>query len=135
MPVEKVCPYVLRDAGGGPEVLAFQHPSAGWQLVKGTLQPGDGVVAAALRELTEESGLVGGRAEGPAWSSPDIVQGQLWHFVPASVPPQPDNFEFFCADDGGHLIKLFWWPLGTMPGGQWHESFVHALDEIRIRRL
>jgi len=133
MRAEKVCPYVLRGAEDGPEVLAFRHPLAGCQLVKGTLEPGESVEAGALRELAEESGLVGVPADSPAWSSPDIVQGQLWHFVPVVVPPQPDDFEFLCADDGGHLFKFFWWPLGTVPGGEWHESFVRVLDEIRVR--
>ena len=53
METEKVCPYVLRGAGDRLEVLAFRHPLAGCQLVKGSLEPGERVVVGALRELAE----------------------------------------------------------------------------------
>lgn len=39
------------------ELLVFSHPFAGWQLVKGTIEPGENPQMAALRELEEESGI------------------------------------------------------------------------------
>ena len=132
MPVEKVCPYVMRGAGHGAEVLVFSHPLAGIQLVKGTLEPGECVEAGALRELAEESGLTGS-VVADGWSSPDITDGQIWHFVPVAVPSPSDRFVHFCADDGGHRFAFFWWPLGKMPGPEWHEIFARALGEIRAR--
>lgn len=133
MPIEKVCPYVLRSVGDRREILVFRHPLAGHQLVKGTLERGETVERGALRELVEEAGLAGTVAGGLTWSSPDIADDQLWHFVQVTVPPQPDNFEFFCADDGGHRFAFFWWPLSKMPGASWHETYRRALGEIRAR--
>lgn len=134
MLVEKVCPYVLRGPKGNLEILAFKHPLAGCQLVKGTLEPGERVVDGALRELAEEAGLVGTVGSGVSWSSLNIADGQLWHFVPVDVPPQPDHFAFFCADDGGHRFAFRWWPLRDGPGPDWHEIYRRALNEIRARQ-
>ena len=67
--VEKVCPYVLRGSGAKREILSFRHPLVGWQLVKGTREPGESVEEGALRELVEEAGVVGFLAEGPHWVS------------------------------------------------------------------
>lgn len=55
-PPGKACPVVIRDHGH-IEILAFEPPLAGLQLVKGTIEPGETSAAAALRELREESGL------------------------------------------------------------------------------
>jgi len=54
--IDKVCPVVFRDASMR-QILAFEHPRRGVQLVKGGLEPGESVRAAALRELAEESGI------------------------------------------------------------------------------
>jgi 8-oxo-dGTP pyrophosphatase MutT (NUDIX family) len=53
---DKVCPIVFRDVSMR-QILAFEHPRAGVQLVKGYIEPGETVRAAALRELAEESGI------------------------------------------------------------------------------
>lgn len=52
----KACPVVLRRTGD-LEVLAFEHPLAGFQLVKGSIEQDESPAAAAVRELLEESGL------------------------------------------------------------------------------
>lgn len=52
----KVWPCVLRYQAGW-QILAFTHPLAGRQLVKGTLESGESLEQGALRELFEESGL------------------------------------------------------------------------------
>ncbi len=44
-------------AVGGHELLVFDHPVAGTQVPKGTMDPGEGVTDAARRELLEESGV------------------------------------------------------------------------------
>ncbi len=58
MRVEKACPVVTRPGAGAPEVLAFVHPLAGRQFVKGSVEPNEPPQLAAARELFEESGLV-----------------------------------------------------------------------------
>lgn len=133
MRTEKVCPYVLRGLGENLEVLAFRHPLAGCQLVKGTLEPGEGVEAGALRELAEEAGIVRASIVAVHWSSSEIAEGQVWHFVSLVVPGLADDFDHFCTDDGGHRFRFFWWRLGDLPGADWHAIFVRALDEIRAR--
>jgi len=45
----KACPVVFRDPSM-QQILAFEHPSAGLQLVKGGIEPGENPRAAALRE-------------------------------------------------------------------------------------
>jgi ketosteroid isomerase-like protein/ADP-ribose pyrophosphatase YjhB (NUDIX family) len=128
--VQKVCPVVVRGSGRDQEILVFHHPQAGVQLVKGTLEPGEDPVTGALRELAEESGLTG-RAAAVLGTSDEIVDGQLWHFVKATVPPPPDRFDFFTRDDGGHLFSFFWWRVRDDPGTDWHIDFIRALAFVR----
>jgi len=45
--IDKVCPVVFRDASMR-QILAFEHPRRGVQLVKGGVEPGESVRAAAL---------------------------------------------------------------------------------------
>lgn len=59
MRTPKAVPIVLRQGPSGSEVLLFIHPLAGVQLVKGTVEPGESVNEAAIRELAEESGIEG----------------------------------------------------------------------------
>ncbi len=76
----KVCPVVLRKSGSTVELLLFEHPLAGVQLVKGTLEMKDSAVeSAALRELEEESGIskVSSTKYLGSWESG--FQNQLWH--------------------------------------------------------
>jgi 8-oxo-dGTP pyrophosphatase MutT (NUDIX family) len=59
--------YVLRDAPADPRVLVLRRaPSGGrspatWEAVHGAIEPGETAVQAALRELTEETGLAPAR--------------------------------------------------------------------------
>ena len=53
----KVCAVVVRDG----RLLMFRHPCAGWQLVKGSLERGEAVGSAAVRELFEEAGILRAR--------------------------------------------------------------------------
>jgi 8-oxo-dGTP pyrophosphatase MutT (NUDIX family) len=130
--VEKLCPFVLRGEGPALQILAFRHPLAGLQIVKGTREWGEDIVAGAQREFLEETGFVAKLADGPQWSSEDIVVGQLWHFVPTSSPNLPETFSFTTDDDGGHLFSFFWHSLEDTPlSPDWHIIFQRALAEIR----
>lgn len=129
--IEKVCPVVVRGAGSAQEVLVFGPPLAGVQLVKGTRERGEAVVAGALRELAEEAGIVEGVTGALLCSSSAIAPGQLWHFVLVDVGGLPDGWAFDTADDGGHRFEFFWWPLNTEPDLEWHPDFVRALVVVR----
>lgn len=56
MTADKACPVVLRSRET-LEILAFEHPLAGLQLVKGSVEPGESTDMAAVRELMEEAGI------------------------------------------------------------------------------
>lgn len=49
----KVCAVVVRDG----RLLMFRHPRAGGQLVKGSIEYGEDIGSAAIRELFEEAGI------------------------------------------------------------------------------
>jgi 8-oxo-dGTP pyrophosphatase MutT (NUDIX family) len=55
--MQKVTAFVTREGQTGPELLLFQHPYAGVQIPAGTVEPGEAPEAAALREVSEETGL------------------------------------------------------------------------------
>lgn len=129
MRASKACPVVLRQRGE-TEILAFRHPMAGLQLVKGSIKAGEGIEAAALRELHEEAGIAGGRASGSYGS--ELIAGLPWHFIRISTPELPEAWVHHCADDGGHDFAFFWHPLGDEADGSfWHEDFRSALGVIR----
>jgi 8-oxo-dGTP pyrophosphatase MutT (NUDIX family) len=57
LPLEKVTAFVTRGPADNRELLVFRHPSGGVQLPAGTVEEGEFVEGAALREAREETGL------------------------------------------------------------------------------
>ena len=57
--IEKVTAFVTRETPHGRDLLLFEHPYAGIQIPAGTVEPGEAIAAAALREAFEETGLTG----------------------------------------------------------------------------
>ncbi|NBF04924.1 NUDIX domain-containing protein [Pseudomonas sp. Fl5BN2] len=134
MLANKACPVVLRRQGA-LEILAFRHPLAGLQLVKGTLEPGEATSVAAVRELAEEAGIQG-QALRPLGIWQCAVSGQVWAFHECSVAAAlPQAWSHFCEDDGGHEFRFFWHPLACEPSDQWHPLFQGALAFLRERLL
>ncbi len=126
--IRKAVPLVTRHDRS--EVLAFQHPLAGRQLVKGTIEAGEPARSAAIRELFEESGL---RLEGFAFlaASQEIVRGQEWVFYHHESTGLPERWMHHCADDGGHDFRFFWHPLLAKPEG-WHPVFEKLLSRVNV---
>ena len=56
--MNKACPVILRNREGNIDLLAFAHPLAGKQIVKGTIERGESLENACERELFEESGII-----------------------------------------------------------------------------
>ncbi|WP_439644058.1 NUDIX domain-containing protein [Gemmatimonas sp.] len=124
----------MRHHGARAEVLVFEHPSAGTQLVKGTVEAGESVVEAAVRELAEESGIVGAacKRELGQWTSDP--GDQVWHFWEMTVPHVlPDSWSHLTQDDGGQLFAFRWHPIAEPPASSWYPVFRNALSFLRAR--
>lgn len=129
---DKACPVVIRGQGA-IEILAFEHPLAGLQLVKGTIESGESSRAAALRELREESGLSASNvsADLGIWTSG--YENQIWAFHLCEVDHPPESWIHRTSDDGGHDFKFFWYPLSQQPNEQSHSLFQGALKYIATK--
>ena len=120
--VHKAVACVVRDSGGRRELLVFDHPSAGTQVPKGTMEDGEDVVAAALRELHEESGITsavpvavvgtwlrrigaGPREDGPG-------EAHLWHVVllrpTAELPDAWSHVAHGSPEEDGLVFAYRW---------------------------
>ncbi|MDP1534458.1 MAG: NUDIX domain-containing protein [Rubrivivax sp.] len=130
----KAVPIVLRGAGEAAEILVFKHPTAGVQLVKGTIEPNETAAQAALRELAEESGVIGlpNVQSLGQWSSG--LQGQVWHLELVQVPlGLPETWSHFTKDGGGQLFQFFWHPLNGPVNTEWHQVYQAAMRELNNR--
>ncbi|RQS63005.1 NUDIX domain-containing protein [Burkholderia sp. Bp8963] len=130
----KACPILLRHRQRTAEILAFEHPSAGYKLVKGTIERGESAKDAAVRELREESGVRDAEviSDLGSWNAP--YQGQIWSFqLCATRTKLPDEWRFETTDDGGHVFRLFWHPLHSSLPEPCHVLFREALIEVRGR--
>lgn len=111
MTADKACPVVLRGRET-LEILAFEHPLAGLQLVKGSVEPGESTDMAAVRELREEAGIPATvKRDLGEWRS--ITTGHTWVFHECHVAQDlPDIWIHFAEDDGGHEFRFFLAPTG-----------------------
>jgi 8-oxo-dGTP pyrophosphatase MutT (NUDIX family) len=127
----KACPIVLRRQQSALSIMAFTHPTAGKQLVKGTIELNESPADAAVRELWEEAGVRGTVAQDLGiWDSGR--RHQFWSFHLCSpTDPLPDVWSHHCADGGGHLFEFFWQPLHVTPSEGWHPVHLAALDYAR----
>jgi len=130
--MKKVVPVILRHQKHGLEILAFRHPLAGIQLVKGTIEYDEKYDEAAIRELFEEAGLI-------ADPNPKFIgdfklksNQQDWYFYLCEVSTDlAETWIHHCQDDGGLDFEFFWFPLNQKPNESWHESFQEALSFLR----
>lgn len=133
MSPNKSCPVVLRCKNNVVEILAFRHPLAGNQLVKGTIELGESAHQAAIRELREEAGLLNAVITGDLGIWETGYQDQVWSFHLCSVNTQlPDSWDHFTFDDGGHVFSFFWHPIDAELAEDWHEVFRGAITFVRV---
>ena len=93
--LEKVTAFILRQRPGGPNLLLFEHPSAGIQIPAGTVEDGEDPQIAAVREAGEESGLSDLKLEAYLGSAKELpVTGD--HFIAraTTVYSRPDRTSF-----------------------------------------
>lgn len=132
--MKKVVPVILRHKKQVLKILAFTHPLAGSQLVKGTIEQDERHDIAAIRELFEEAGLI-------AEPHPKFIGNfklksnqQDWYFYLCEVSADlAETWIYHCQDDGGLDFEFFWFLLNQKPNESWHESFQEALSFLRAR--
>ncbi len=127
----KAVPLLLRKGSRGIELLAFEHPLAGRQLVKGGLKKGESLCAAALRELQEESGIRGDVYREIGWWESGY-RGQLWGFCRVETPKGlPDRWKYYTKDGGGLWFHFFWQRLEGDLKGDWHPVYRRAIKRVK----
>ncbi len=124
--VDKACPVVTRLGDHGEEVLAFVHPFAGKQFVKGTIDAGEAPAQAAARELREESGLVVPSAMQFLGATEIGPERLVWHFFYVFLLGLPEQWDHVTEDDGGHVFHFFWHRLDAPFDDTWHPLFSEA---------
>ncbi|KQV72609.1 hypothetical protein ASC90_27505 [Rhizobium sp. Root1220] len=132
--VEKACAIVTRTTDQGLTVLAFAHPSAGNQFVKGTIENGEQPRHAAERELREESGLLAPIAMKALGITEVGPERTVWHFFAWHSSGLPDRWRHATEDDHGHTFSFFWHPLRSSLDENWHPIF-HEVFEFIAPRL
>ncbi|MGE8540789.1 NUDIX domain-containing protein [Acinetobacter sp. ANC 3813] len=123
--MEKVCPFILRENTElQTELLVFQHPESGIQLVKGTLESNEAILDAALRELFEESGIIRS-TEHCTYIGQHPIDALAWHFVAINIDGLilAEQWQYQTLDDYGHIFSFFWMPV----------PHLLSLDEEHIR--
>ena len=134
MRIPKAVPIVLRRREGRTEVLVFAHPQAGTQIVKGTIEPGESVAQACLRELAEESGVTGTECVRDLGTWEHCPRGQVWHFREVSVSGElPETWSHFTQDGGGQVFTFRWHGLDQPAPADCHQAFVGALHFLQAR--
>ena len=129
--MNKACPVVLRHKNNKLELLAFEYPNAGKQLVKGGIKKGERLESACVRELEEESGIQAQVVRQLGVWKPDFKK-QIWGFCLMHYDGiQPDAWEFETKDDGGHIFSLFWQPLNSPLNDNWEEVHKKAFQYIK----
>ena len=125
MPVlwPKVFAYITH----GDRLLVFTHPhapEAGVQVPAGTVEPGEPLEEAVLREAWEETGLPGltlarylgeQQRDMADFGRDEIHQRYFYHLVCGGDPPATwEHWEGQAADgSGAHLFAFFW---ARLPG-------------------
>lgn len=119
---EKVLAYIIRKNGGEKELLVFDHmdfPEAGTQVPAGTVDPGESIEKALLREIQEESGLKFEKPENLLgrfkWYRADREENHTRNVFELLAPSGlPENWELQVGgsgDDKGLRFRYFWLPI------------------------
>src|SRR5690349_10323131 len=129
--IHKVCPVILRQQGDTWQILAFRHPKAGTQLIKGTLEAGEQPEEGVLRELAEESGIDQATVLEKIGELDIHETEQYWHiFLCQPIGILQEEWSFFTTDGGGHIFQFFWHGLDEKLDETWHPIFRSALAFI-----
>ncbi len=121
---------MIRKANDNWQILAFHHPLAGDQLIKGTIEKGESAEIAVLRELAEESGISSAKIIRNIGVWETDVEGQVWLVFLCEAENLPDEWIFHADDDGGQDFAFFWHSLNS-DSGKFHPLYQNALIWIK----
>lgn len=125
--VQKACAYITR---GDRELLVFTGPGHdGYQIPKGTVEPGESPREAVFREIAEESGL--GAVSGVSHLTSDLWERResRWyarHFFHADIHEPRDRWTHVVTGEGeeaGEPFEFKWVPI------QNDSEFALSLDD------
>lgn len=127
-------------------LLCFEHPLAGKQIPKGTVDCGESAEQACLRELTEETGLVFegtptplGVLERKVGAGPNedgALELHVWHIFKMPFFDLPDTWIHVAVGspaEQGLAFRFFWQPLNAAPLG-FDEIYVRTIELVRRNR-
>lgn len=95
--LDKVTAFVTRRSPAGIDLLLFQHPTAGVQVPAGTVEDGEPLTAAVLRETAEETGLKPSRIVAHiGWRDelPPSFTHVIYHSTKVYSHPDPNSSDW-----------------------------------------
>jgi 8-oxo-dGTP pyrophosphatase MutT (NUDIX family) len=115
--VQKVTAFITRPGSAGLDLLLFRHPEAGIQIPAGTVEEGEALQSAVLREAAEETGLHGLRVVAYVGSIqitlPEDERRIHRHFFHLAC--DGSTLERWDQDADGHTFNCFWAPMHNLP--------------------
>jgi 8-oxo-dGTP pyrophosphatase MutT (NUDIX family) len=142
--VHKLCACLVREGSAGPELLVFDHPQAGTQIPKGTLEEGESHREGVLRELAEETGVRDVeivRSVG-TWRRRPVVEGRpelhTWEvFELRPTAPLADEWIHPCEGseaERGLMLRCHWIALDLFALEALHPVFGHVIEMLLTTR-
>lgn len=116
----KVISYIVRNIKGFPEILVFDHedqyPEAGTQVVGGTVEAGEELLPALIREIEEESGLKLNESDfkkigETTYQRKDRPEINYRHYFLCKTNELPETWEHTVqseGEDNGMVFTFFW---------------------------
>ncbi|MGZ3789785.1 MAG: NUDIX hydrolase [Bacteriovorax sp.] len=116
----KVLAYIFRTQNNIQEILVFSHrnfPEAGLQVAGGTVDPGEDLIGALLREIKEESGLsftahnIKRKLGETRYQRKDIAEINHRHYFEIDTEGLPDSWAHTVHStgaDNGLVFDYFW---------------------------
>lgn len=95
-------------------LMLRQPPGHGWGLPAGLLERGERPVQAAVRELSEETGIELA-ASDVEQATPSAVVHTYGRWVDTVFTGRVDPNEVTLAVDGAEVLDAQWWPVNALP--------------------